>query len=90
MEKITPKTANSFKRGDKVYIYPGKCNHFTHYIRATVVDVDDKGYLLKSFQQDLPGIWTFNVWDIDLIPRTSKAKRIVDHSKHTGSTWDWY
>lgn len=66
-----------FKKGDWVYVCPERpvCS-ITHFIRAIITEDDpdpEWGYRLRAFKQDLPGIWMFNIWDQDLMPRTSKA-----------------
>ncbi len=68
---------NDFKVGDKVYVDPGDTFVFKNYIRATVTEVstDGWGYHLRAFQQDFPGIYMFNQWDKDLLPRTGKANK---------------
>ena len=68
-------TTCDFKVGDKVYVNPGNRveggeEHFECYIRAKITGIDEKqGYLLKAFKQDLPGVYMYNIWDKDLIPR---------------------
>jgi hypothetical protein len=56
-----------------------------HYIRATVTDLDEnnQGYNLRAFAADCRGIYMFNQWDRDLIPREGKLKTLVpdDYSK---------
>lgn len=71
------RTANKFKVGDKVHVDPGEYSGFEHYIRATITKVenDEKGYWLRAFGKDLPGIWMFNVWDKDLTTRSSRARK---------------
>ena len=46
------------------------------YIRAIITEIDNTGwgYQLRAFQQDLPGIYMYNVWDVDLIPRKNGKK----------------
>ncbi len=80
------KTTDKFKIGDKVYVSPGRPTYaFTYYIRATVTEVgqDDWGYRLRAFEQDLPAIYMFNIWDEDLLPRSSKKNKKLpeDHNK---------
>ena len=74
-------TTNNFKVGDKVYVKPSEpdCGLFPNCIRATVTETGDPrwGYHLRAFQQDLPVIYMFNMWDKDLIPRTNKANKPV-------------
>ena len=72
------KTTSNFKVGDKVYVVPGRPTFaFTHYIRATITEVgqDGWGYRLRTFLKDLPGIYMFNIWDEDLLPRTDKSQK---------------
>lgn len=70
-------TTNNFKVGDKVYVRPSEHSTFPNCIRATVTEVGDPkwGYHLRAFRQDLPGIFMFNMWDKDLIPRIGKANK---------------
>jgi len=72
-------TTNKFKVGDKVYVKPGEFSLIKDYIRATVTETGDPkwGYHLRAFTQDLPGIFMFNMWDKDLIPRTGKKKKFL-------------
>lgn len=72
-------TTNNFKVGDRVYVKPGEFSCLKDFIRARVTEVgDDKwGYHLRAFTQDLPGIFMFNIWDKDLIPRTSKKRKFL-------------
>jgi len=75
-------TTNKFKPGDKVYVDPGKpADVFKNYVRATVTEICPRwGYHLRAFEKDLPGIYMFNIWDKDLIPRTDKRnKKLPDH-----------
>ncbi len=72
------KTNTKFKIGDKVYVH---CGDFpgdpdTLHIRATITGIDThfNGYLLRAFQQDLPGIYMFNVHDDQLSVRADKSK----------------
>jgi hypothetical protein len=68
-------TTDKFKVGDKVYVVSGwPCE--TYHIRATVTEVstDGWGYHLRAFRQDLPGLFLFNIWDKDLIPRTGRKQ----------------
>jgi hypothetical protein len=65
-----------YKVGDKVYVHPGESSRVC-YIRATITELDDGvfgGYELRAFEQDLPGIFMFNVWDDELLPRDSKKE----------------
>lgn len=76
-------TTDKFKVGDKVYVDPGKPTFaFKNYIRATVTEVttDGWGYHLRAFEQDLPGIYMFNIWDKDLLPRTNKSNKPLTES----------
>src|SRR4051812_22296329 len=68
-------TTTKFKVGDKVYVKPDESSIFPNWIRATVTETGDPkwGYHLRAFRQDLPGIYMFNIWDKDLLLRTSKA-----------------
>lgn len=72
-------TTNQFQVGDKVYVDPGKpyCGTFKNYIRATITEAGDEkwGYHLRAFQQDLPGIYMFNIWDKDLLLRKDKSNK---------------
>ncbi len=70
-------TTDKFKVGDKVYVVPLTHTTIDTCIRATVTEVgtDDWGYRLRAFESDLPGIYMFNMWDKDLEPRVSKAKK---------------
>ncbi len=72
-------TTKNFKVGDKVYIVPLTTTFFPNCVRATVMEVGDDGwgYRLRAFESDCPGIWMFDQWDKDLVPRTSKANRPV-------------
>lgn len=72
-------TTVKYKPGDKVYVIPSErgMSIFPHCIRATVTGIskDSKtGYDLRAFASDLPGIFMFNIWDKDLLPRVGKAK----------------
>jgi len=85
--KLTPEncTCAQFKIGDKVYVHPGEGSYsFKHYLRATIDDIGNcyipnipKCYLLRAFKQDLPGLYMFNIWDCDLIPRKDKSNKIL-------------
>jgi hypothetical protein len=78
-------TTDKFKVGDKVYVDPGKPTFaFTNYIRATVTEIstDGWGYHLRAFEQDLPGIFMFNIWDKDLLSRTDKANKPLPESHY--------
>lgn len=69
-------TTNKFKVGDKVYVNPGRFCTCKNYIRATITEVtSDWGYHLRTFVQDLPGLFMFNIWDKDLLPRTNKKNK---------------
>jgi hypothetical protein len=71
-------TTDKFKVGDKVYVGSDSPNSvFKNYIRATITEIDKGkwGYHLRAFKQDLPGIYMFNIWDKDLLPRTDKANK---------------
>lgn len=70
-------TTNNFKVGDKVYVVPLTPTIIPHCIRAVVTEIstDGWGYRLRAFRQDLPGIYMFNIWDKDLIPRVGKANK---------------
>lgn len=72
-------TTNNFKVGDKVYVKPSESCVFRDFIRATVTETGDPkwGYHLRAFEQDLPAIFMFNMWDKDLIPRTSKKRKFL-------------
>ena len=72
-------TTNKFKVGDKVYVVPSEPTVFKNCIRATVTETGDPkwGYHLRAFEQDLPGIYMFNIWDKDLLYRTSKKNKSV-------------
>ena len=76
-------TTNNFKIGDKVYVKPSEPVIFRDYIRATVTEVGDDGwgYHLRAFEQDLPAISLFNIWDKDLIHRTSKKKKFLPEDR---------
>lgn len=70
-------TTNNFNVGDKVYVKPSEHSIFDNCIRATVTEIstDGWGYHLRAFKKDLPGIFMFNMWDKDLLPRTGKANK---------------
>lgn len=73
-------TTNNFKPGDKVHVVPSdpESSFFPYCIRATVTGISEKsGYDLRAFQSDLPGIYMFNIWDKDLVPRIGKARMPV-------------
>lgn len=72
-------TTNNFKVGDRVYVKPSEPVVFRDFIRARVTEIstDGWGYHLRAFTQDLPGIFMFNQWDKDLIPRTSKKRKFL-------------
>lgn len=71
-------TTNNFKAGDKVHVLPSESSFFPYCIRATVTGISEKsGYDLRAFESDLPGIYMFNIWDKDLLPRVGKAKMPV-------------
>lgn len=72
-------TTNDFKVGDKVYVKPSEPAIFRDFIRARVTEIstDGWGYHLRAFTQDLPGIFMFNQWDKDLIPRDSKKRKFL-------------
>ena len=71
-------TTNNFKVGDKVYVVPNHITTMKTCIRATVTEVDSKrGYFLRAFESDLPGIYMFNIWDKDLEIRTSKKNKLT-------------
>ena len=76
--KPKEKTTTKFKVGDKVHVdSDGFAEYFGFHIRAIITEIDPKlGYLLRAFQKDLPGIYMFNVWDCDLTPRTSGARKL--------------
>lgn len=90
--KIEKKTQN-FKIGDKVHVAPNKPSHCrTCYIRAVVTKVgDDKdGYELEAFEEDLPGIYMFNVWDALLLPRIDEnTKPLPDNWNDPPYDWDY-
>ncbi len=67
-------TTKNFKVGDKVYVVPLTHTLMETCIRARVIEVgnDGWGYRLRAFENDLPGIYMFNMWDKDLIPRVGK------------------
>ena len=70
------KTNNKFKPGDKVYLKPKNWSGLSCYIRATVQEPSDNvGYLLKAFKEDCRGIWMFNFWDHEMLPRFNKSKK---------------
>ena len=70
-------TTKKFKVGDKVYVQPDKDSRIESCIRSTIIAIRaDMGYMLKAFQTDLPGIWMFNIWDKDLLPRKDKSKKL--------------
>lgn len=88
MKNNAIKTNTQFKVGDKVYVDPGPMSLMENYIRATITGLDEtnNGYLLRAFEQDLPGIHMFNIWDKDLVLRSNKAvKRIPDDAR--GEDW---
>lgn len=64
-----------YKVGDNVHVRSDDPRS-THNIRAVVTKVTTNGlgYMLRAFQQDLPGIYMFNMWDRELVPRTGKAR----------------
>lgn len=70
-------TTKNFKVGDKVYVVPLTFTTCKTCIRATVTKVNDNGlgYLLRAFESDLPGIYMFNMWDKDLVPRVGKKNK---------------
>jgi len=72
-------TTNNFKVGDKVYVKPREPVLFRDFIRATVTEAGDPkwGYHLRAFRKDLPGIFMFNMWDKDLIPRTNMKRKFL-------------
>lgn len=67
------RTLLKFKVGDKVHVLPQWPTSMHYCIRAVITDVDDC-YHLKAFLQDLPGVWMFNIYDKDLIPRINKKR----------------
>ena len=75
------KTNTQYKVGDKVYVHPcigEESSFFKYYIRATITDLDERfGYLLRAFKEDLPGIYMFNIWDVDLLPRSDKSNKLL-------------
>ena len=79
LDGTNPKTNQKFKVGDKVHVDPGEYTRaFKHYIRATITEIDEVcGYRLRAFQQDLPGIYMFNIWDKDLSPRTGRSRKYL-------------
>jgi hypothetical protein len=82
------RVSKNFKVGDKVYVEPDRPTRvFEHYIRATVTSVDEKkGYELRAFKEDLPGIYMFNIWDRNLILRVGKSKKKLPDD--FPRTWD--
>lgn len=68
-------TTDKFKVGDKVYVVPTSETPCDTCIRAVVTEVstDGWGYHLRAFKSDLPGIYMFNIWDKDLVPRKNKT-----------------
>lgn len=77
------RTTNNFKVGDRVYVVPledSRRSEFKNCIRAIVTEVgnDEWGYRLRAFRQDLPGIYMYNMWDKELIPRTGKENLSVE------------
>ena len=73
-------TTKKFKVGDKVYVKSNE-SYFRECIRARVTEVSEKGYHLRAFTQDLPGIYLFNIWDKDLIRRTNKKKYFLPYGE---------
>lgn len=73
-------TTEKFKVGDKVYVHPGRHSIYKNCIRATITEInnDGYGYRLRAFEQDLPGIYMFNIWDKDLSPRTNKSHKRLE------------
>lgn len=64
------KTTKNFKVGDKVYVYENDL-----IIRATIIKITpDLGYMLKTFKQDLPGLWMGRIWDHHLTLRQDKRR----------------
>lgn len=82
-------TTKNFKVGDKVYVHPGRPTvAFTNYIRATVTEINGEwGYHLRAFKQDLPGIFMFNIWDKDLLPRTNKSNKPLPPETEFRKDW---
>ena len=70
-------TTKNFNVGDKVYFVPNTFTLMKNCIRATVTEVNDDGwgYRLQAFKSDLPGIYMFNIWDSDLLPRVGKKNK---------------
>lgn len=69
-------TTDKFKVGDKVYVVPLTPTMMPTCIRAIVTEVDkERGYFLRAFTRDLPGIYMFNIWDKDLEIREGKAQK---------------
>jgi hypothetical protein len=74
--KLWRKT-EKFKVGDKVYVVSTSPTLMKDCIRAVVTEIGDDGwgYRLRAFEQDLPGIYMFNMWDKDLQIRVGKKKK---------------
>lgn len=70
-------TSDKFKVGDKVHVVPLTPTTMPYCIRAVVTEVDaeGRGYFLRAFSSDLPGIYMFNIWDKDLELRVGKARK---------------
>ena len=71
----TQRTTLVFNVGDKVHVLSDDPRS-TYNIRAIVTEVsnDGWGYRLRAFLKDLPGIYMFNMWDQELVPRTGKER----------------
>lgn len=77
------RTTNKFKVGDKVYVFSGKDPSSDYVIRAIITSIEDSsGYNLRAFKKDLPGIYMFNIWDYDLVPRTSNKLLTIEELRN--------
>ena len=67
-------TTSKFQVGDKVHVLPTGPTRMKTCIRATITEVgsDGWGYRLRAFKRDLPGIYLFNIWDFELVPRLDR------------------